>query len=97
MTESSPAPAPPRLAWALTGSGYCIKETLDLMGAGSTPHIATFGVTRSGEDLVIAPFRGFRVAPCRGGTRGDVIDPDRVAGVVRNVTASGRAPVCTAM
>lgn len=77
MTESSPAPAPPRLAWALTGSGHCIKETLDLMGASGTLHIATFGVTRSGEDLVI--------------------DPDRVAGLVRSVTASGRAPACTAM
>jgi flavoprotein len=31
MNEMSPPPAPPRLAWALTGSGHYIKETLDLM------------------------------------------------------------------
>lgn len=47
------------------------------MGASGTLHDATFGVTRSGEDLVI--------------------DPDWVASVVRSVTASGRAPACTAM
>lgn len=47
------------------------------MGASGTLHNATFGVTHSGEDLVI--------------------DPDRVAGLVRSVTASGRAPACTTM
>lgn len=40
---------------------------------------------------------GFRGALCRGGARGDVIDPDRVADVVRSVTASGRVPADTAM
>lgn len=65
MTESSSASAPPRSAWALTGSDHYIKETLNLMGAGGTPHIAPFRVTRSGEDLVIAPFRYF-AAPCAG-------------------------------
>ncbi|WP_434625786.1 (5-formylfuran-3-yl)methyl phosphate synthase [Azospirillum sp. B2RO_4] len=40
---------------------------------------------------------GFRGALCRGGARGDVIDPDRVAEVVRSVTASGRVPADTAM
>ena len=53
------------------------------MGAGGPPHIA--------------PFPGFRGALCRGSARGDVIDPDRVAGVVGKVTASGRVPACTAM
>lgn len=32
---------------------------------------------------------GFRGALCRGGARGDVMDPDRVAGVVRSVAAAG--------
>jgi len=35
-----------------------ILETIvTTLGAGGTPHIAPFGVTRNGEDLVIAPFR----------------------------------------
>lgn len=31
MNSIAPPPAPQRLAWALTGSGHYIKETLDLM------------------------------------------------------------------
>ncbi|WP_244433751.1 DUF447 domain-containing protein [Azospirillum sp. B506] len=35
-----------------------ILETIvTTLGADGTPHIAPFGITRTGEDLVIAPFR----------------------------------------
>ncbi|WP_414637267.1 (5-formylfuran-3-yl)methyl phosphate synthase [Azospirillum sp.] len=37
MNEISRLPAPSRLAWALTGSGHCIEETLDLMARMAPP------------------------------------------------------------